>query len=288
MILEILKNDKLLFNAVASVAIVTALWLIRMLLIRSIRNSNLPIDSRRKWIAFVKSISLLAALTILVIVWAAQIRNVALSLAALAVALVLATKELILCISGGLLKTSNRSFEIGDRIEIKNLRGDVISQNMFCTTLVEIGPGKTGRQYTGRKITLPNSIFLEHPVINEHLCEGFSLHTFRFTLDRDQDALKGQIKLLHAAQEECNQYIEKTKKQLGRLTKDIVIDMPSVEPRVSFDFSKHECVDLIIRVPCPTAFTNRIEQAIFQRYLNSSLETKSSKTSKISRTSSTV
>mgnify|MGYP001215256827 CR=1 FL=1 len=61
---------------------------------------------------------------------------------AIAVALVIATKELILCVSGALIKGGARSFNIGDRIQVKEFRGDVIDQNLLTTTILEVGPGK--------------------------------------------------------------------------------------------------------------------------------------------------
>ena len=94
----------------------------------------------------------------LVLIWPEQLRTLALFL--VAVAIVLATKELIRYLTGGFLKMAARSFPIGDRVEVNNLRGDVINQTMLTTTIMEIGPGQLTHQYTGRSIALPSSIFL--------------------------------------------------------------------------------------------------------------------------------
>src|SRR5690606_32112227 len=83
-------------------------------------------------------------------VQSAELRTVAISIVAIAVAFVVATKELILCITGSILKMASRSFVIGDRIQVKDFRGDVIDQNLLATTILEVGPGKLTHQRTGR------------------------------------------------------------------------------------------------------------------------------------------
>ena len=70
---------------------------------------------------------------------------------ALPVSLVVATIELILCVSGSILKTISGSFDMGDRIQIKDFRGDVIDQNLHAATILEAGPGKITHHRTGRR-----------------------------------------------------------------------------------------------------------------------------------------
>src|SRR5690606_21856396 len=119
-----------------------------------------------------------------------------LSVVALAVALVVATKELILCITGSILKTGAQSFKIGDRIQIKDFRGDVIDQNLFATTIMEIGPGKLTHQRTGRVTVLPNSLFVSEPVINESYTHDYVLHVFTVPFKRQDDWQSAQKSLL--------------------------------------------------------------------------------------------
>jgi small-conductance mechanosensitive channel len=61
----------------------------------------------------------------LVLIWAPQLWTFALSLAAVAVEIVVATKEMILCISGSLMRASPRAFSVGDWIEVADVRGEV-------------------------------------------------------------------------------------------------------------------------------------------------------------------
>lgn len=103
----------------------------------------------------------------LVFIWGEQLRSLARSIVPIAVAFVVATKELILCVSGSILKGGAGSCSIGDRIQVKDFRGDVIDQTLLTTTLLEVRPGKASHQRAGRMIVLPIALFVSEPVTNE-------------------------------------------------------------------------------------------------------------------------
>ena len=69
-------------------------------------------------------------------------------------AIVLATKEIIMCLSGAIYRASSGTFKVGDRVEIGAFRGDVIDQTLLATTILEIGPGQAIHQHSGRTVTL--------------------------------------------------------------------------------------------------------------------------------------
>jgi hypothetical protein len=66
----------------------------------------------------VRNLSIAIVLFGLLSIWAEELRTLAVSLIAFAVAAVIATKELILCASGPLVRAAGDADGIGDRIEI--------------------------------------------------------------------------------------------------------------------------------------------------------------------------
>ncbi|WP_159455756.1 mechanosensitive ion channel domain-containing protein [Pseudobacteriovorax antillogorgiicola] len=201
-------------------------------------------------------------------IWSNELQTAAVTLLAIAAALVIATKELILCIMGSLWRFSTKAYDVGDRIEVGAFRGDVFQYNMFSTKLYEIGPGKDHHQFTGRMIELPNSLLLNTPVINESKTGPYVLHVFRVPFRKSED-WKGAAKLiLGMAIEECSEYIEEAKRQFQRNSSKHVIESPNVEPRLHYSFSSSDQVDLVIRIPVPSKQKGRLEQAIIQRYID--------------------
>ncbi len=133
----------------------TFLLLLVMLVLNSVASRFIrrTIDStelRRKWLVQTRNGIILIFILGLILIWGEELRTLALSVVAIAVAFVVATKELILCVTGSLLKTGAGSFNIGDRIQIKDFRGDVIDQTLLATTILEVGPGKLTHQRSER------------------------------------------------------------------------------------------------------------------------------------------
>jgi len=57
-----------------------------------------------------------------------------------------------------------KAYALGDRIEIGSIGGNVVDHNALTTTILEIGPGQTSHQYTGRAMVIPNSFIFDHPL----------------------------------------------------------------------------------------------------------------------------
>lgn len=251
----------------------TALFLVvvlgaRWLLARAVRRSKrMSEDLRRRWQVQIRNLTLLTILLGLVIIWAEELQTIALSAVAVAAALVIATKELIMCVSGTLLEGSAKSFRVGDRIEVGNHRGDVYDQTLLTTTLLEVGPGQRSAQYTGRAIVIPNSLFLTAPVVNETFTEAFILHTFVIPLQLDDDWPIAERALLDAANQACATYLDEARGHLEKVTKARDLHQLSVEPRVTLQVPEPGRLDLIVRMPVPARRRGRIEQMVLRRAL---------------------
>lgn len=116
----------------------------------------------RRWSANVRNTLLLIAMIGLIMIWAPQLRTFALSLTAVAVAIVVAFKELLLCLSGAALRTLTRAYAIGDFIEINGIRGEVVDISLLATRLREIN--RRGSSTLPRLTVFPHSLMFTHPV----------------------------------------------------------------------------------------------------------------------------
>lgn len=234
----------------------------RAVLAKFIRKSVQSNELRGRWLAQMRNILLLLMLLGLTLIWAEELRTLALSIVAIAVALVVATKELILCITGSIIKSGAKSFSIGDRIQIKDFRGDVIDQNLLTTTLLEVGPGKLTHQRTGRMIVVPNALFVAEPVINESYTHDYVLHVFSVPFKREDNWKLAKQAFLEVAQSYCADYLEQARRYIQRMSSERSIDVPSVDPRVTLQVPSAGDIVLIIRFPAPADKRNYMEQSI--------------------------
>lgn len=266
--ISLLSFDAPSNRLIASGLMLALLFLVRHLTKKWLTTStNLAPETRRQWMSQSRNLTVVALIVGLVVVWAPQIQSVAISIFAVAAAIVIATKELIMCISGSILKASSKSFSVGDRIEINGFRGDVIDQGLLTTTMFEIGPGTITHQCTGRVISIPNSQFLNSVVLNETFSDQYVLHGFMLPLEYDQDWELAEQRLLKIANQHCAAFITEAGSQMRASAQREGLQPPSVEPRVLVQVPEPKRLCFYVRIPSPVRERGRIEQAIVRAFL---------------------
>jgi len=255
-------SGSLLIMLISTAVLILTIIILRALIGRYVRKNVSSTDLRRKWLVQSRNGLLLLLLLGLISIWGEELRTLALSVVAIAVAFVVATKELILCVTGSILKTGAGSFNLGDRIQVKDFRGDVIDQNLLATTILEVGPGKITHQRTGRMTVIPNALFVSEPVINESYTNDYILHVFTIPFKREDDWRRAQQVFLEAAKRHCKPFLEDVRKHMKELSDERGLDVPSVDPRVTIQVPTAGEIDLIIRIPTKSKERSFIEQSI--------------------------
>jgi small-conductance mechanosensitive channel len=262
------SNSLILPDIVKSLILLAMVLIGRLVLMRAVTHStSLTVETKRRWVLMIRNVIGVVFAMGLVFIWAHELATFAVSLVAIAVALVLATKELILCLSGTVLRAGSNAYTLGDRIEISGTRGNVIDQNLLATTLLEIGPGHNSSQYTGRAVVFPNSLLLSHPLINETYMKEYVVQVLTIPLAMEDDWQAAESLLLEIAMSECGPFMEEARIHMKQLEGKAWLDAPSVEPRVSIHLPEPGRIDLLLRVPSPAHRTSRLEQAILRRFL---------------------
>ncbi len=255
--------------------LITAVFFVAFLIIRSILISGMKkwsfntIEDRRKSTVSLRN-TLFVIFTIgLVFIWGSELKAFAISLVAVAAALVVATKEIILCLMGGVLKASTKLFSIGDRIQIKGFRGEVIDHNFFVTALFEIGPGEKSNQFTGRTLKIPNSIFLSESIVVEPSGNHYCLALFRVPLIMPKNIKTVEKLLMESAQITCNPYQEKASAYIKEICKKEGVDTPFLEPRVLYELKDKDTIEFHVRMAIPFSKKSSSEKRLLDLFFKS-------------------
>lgn len=265
---NLIQDQDVIERVIASAVLFAVFIIVRIISAKGIRNwKTSNADLKRRWMVQIKNVSFVILLLGLLVIWATQLRTFALSMVAIAAALAISTKEMILCFVGGMYKASARPFEVGDRIDLGPHRGDVIDHDFISTTLLEIGPGRDMHQYTGRQIVIPNSIFLTTAVYNESATSKYVLHVFTVPIFVTDDWETLQKLLLECANEVVAPFVEDARQFLQNFGQVEGIDAPNPTPRVSIKFNDAEQINFIVRVVAQPDRTGTIEQAIVKKFL---------------------
>src|SRR5574337_306894 len=171
-------GSSVFFDFLKSLLLLLLLLTLRTVLVRSItHNQTLTIEAKRRWIVTIRNSIVLGLFVGLMVIWAHELEAFAVSLVALAAAVVLATKELLLCWSGAALRVGGKIYSVGDRVQIGGHRGVVLDHDIFTTKLLEIGPGQSAHLYTGRVTIFPNSLLFTNALVKESPEQEYGLYT---------------------------------------------------------------------------------------------------------------
>jgi small-conductance mechanosensitive channel len=209
-----------------------------------------------------KNSAFLVILIAVFLFWKAEINEFALSVTAIAVAIVLASKEIILCFTGSIQRASSRSFVIGDWIEVGPLCGEVIEHNLMATVIQELDISRGFYHYTGKTATLPNSMFFSFPVKNLNFMKRYVYHSFDIVVPRFINLHHMMPTLKEKIDHHCEGFIEVAKRYNSVVERHAGVDLPGPEPLIRFDSGPIGEVVVYFMLFCPTERAGELEQLI--------------------------
>lgn len=221
-------------------------------------------------LSFKRSLNLYANLitfALIAFLWFSQIQSFFVSIVAVAAALVIATKELIMSVMGGISIKLNGHFKVGDRIEVDTIRGFVVEKRLMVTKILEIGPDKYSQQTTGNLITVPNSIILSQSVVNQSYFSDYSIKSYSFKLIEGKSFVELEENLLKWANEVCSPYLKDAAKTIGRFCNKEGLLIPMIEPRVKIVRNDDKDFEILLKMPVKNEAIGDVEQDLNRRFI---------------------
>ena len=246
-----------------TIALVIVLAVARHLVERYVhRRTRSDPRNQRRWISTVRNFTVAILLVGLLFIWSPQLTSLALSLTAVAVAIVIATKEIILNLSGAVMKMATGPFEIGDWIEVDGARGEVISENLFAVKLLELDEGAGLSRFTGRTLTVPNSKFLTATVVNEGSLRQYTFHRFTVHVDPASNAFAKRDDIIAIAERHTQPFRADGERLIGVAQGDDAPHLPAGQTLVRVRTGNVGATAIEVTIFCPIERTVELEQTI--------------------------
>jgi hypothetical protein len=226
--------------------------------------TGIEVARRRGNFVLLKNLVLLSALIVIGAIWASKLAGAALSLAAVAGALLLVSKEFLTNLLGSAFLTVSRLYRVGDFIELDGIAGRVIDTDLLATTLSEM---QDGSQLTSRTVALPHSLLLIKPVRNLTATGDYVVNLLGVAAEPSADLAALEEALLRAGREVCEPWLEAANAHLKHIERRELMDLPSAEPRVILQLDDVREATLSLRYCCPPNQKVKVEQAILRRFL---------------------
>lgn len=245
--------------------------IITMLLMKAIQRgargaarSGMELAHRKGSLVLLKNLVLLSALIVIGTIWASKIAGAALSLAAVAGALLIVSKEFLSNLLGTAFLTVSRLYRVGDFIEIDGITGRVIDTDLLATTLSE---ALEGSQLTSRTVAIPHSLLLIKPIRNLTATGTYVMNMLKIGADVSDDLVALESALLEAANEVCRHWIDEADSHFQIIESREMMDLPSAAPRVILQLVNSREAMLSLRYTCRPNDRVKVEQSILRRYL---------------------
>jgi small-conductance mechanosensitive channel len=214
------------------------------------QKSNIEIFSRIVRYAFFVILIVLA-----VNAYADDWTGFGLTVGLLSAALGWALQRPITGIAGWIMIILKRPFDIGDRIHIAGVKGDVKDITLTHVYLEEVGGTFDSEENSGRVILIPNSILFEQNIINYELTDEFVLDQVVVTITFESNLDKA----IRLAQEAA---VNVTKARLGEVKR---------VPYIRVYFNQTNGITVSTRYYSPAKMrpemASKITKAIFDRFI---------------------
>lgn len=269
---KLMEEAQLLWQHLDSSKSISTIVLVLMaLIIRSIiaawldKNEKMPPHVLNTWKMRLQRTIVFLIIIMIVVVWAPELRTLAVTLVAVAMAIVIALKEIIMCFTGSIIRSTAEGARIGGRIVINGVHGDVAATDMMSTTILEVNDYG---QRTGRTIVLPNSFFINYPTTTETGGDRkYILLTVGIPIKRNDDWQTIETILQEIGQQIADPYIKEARKHFGRFNRRYGFNVPEPDPTVLIDWHDPEKITINLRVAVPANEQDTKRQEIWREVL---------------------
>ena len=151
--------------------------------------SQLPVSDKKKYFRNRKikiSLTIICWLVV-ILIWKEQIKSLITLISFVSAAVTIALREIIFNFFAGIYINAKKIFEIEDRIEIKGIKGDVITMHSLGFEMLEIADGNEYEQSTGKIVHIPNSAVFSEPTKNFTKAFKYIWDEIKINIELDSD-----------------------------------------------------------------------------------------------------
>lgn len=265
----IAQSPGLVYQIFLSLLVIFVLWLIRLAAIRLVNRNIEDTKIQYKWRKNLTYVSVFLGLLLIGTIWFQGLRSIATFLGLLSAGLAIALKGPVSDFAAWIFIVWRKPFDVGDRIQIGDVKGDVIDIRIFKFTLLEIGNWVHADQSTGRVIHVPNHDVFDKSLANYTSDFEFIWNEIEVLLTFESDWKKAKKILQEIADKHLEDFVEHAEQQVQRAAESYLIHYRYLTPAVYTDV-KDSGVNLIIRhLTNPRqrrALTQGIWEDILDRY----------------------
>lgn len=202
-------------------------------------------------------------IAICLLIWNSHISGLITIISFLSAGIAIAVRDIIMNFFAGIYLRTVKPFGLEDRIEINNMRGDVVKISALSFEMLELGERVNGEQSTGRIIHIPNSQIFTYSLKNYTRAFKYIWNeiTVRVGLDSDIDETKSVLYEIIEKNDTLKEVPKKMESQVEDASLDYIIYFNHVRPIIYTKIVENH-VELYIRYLVTPKKARNVEDAI--------------------------
>ena len=191
-------------------------------------------DSRLlyQWSKGSSQVAFVVAFILVAMIWLEAIQSLGTFLGLLSAGIAIALKDLVASLAGWVFIMWRRPFQLGDRIQIGGVAGDVVDIRIFQFTILEIGNWVAADQSTGRIVHVPNARLLTEPTANYTAQFPFIWNEVPVLITFESDWKKAKGILQGIMEEKVGGVVAEAEKAIRTASRKFLIHFLKITPRV--------------------------------------------------------
>jgi small-conductance mechanosensitive channel len=233
---EIIQNSPgVTYQVIVSIAIIFIIWLVRLIAVRIINRKLSETKLQYKWRKNLTYVSVFLGFLLVGRIWFEGLQSLATFLGLLSAGLAIALKDPVTDFAGWLFILWRKPFDVGDRIQVGDVKGDVIDVRLFKFTVLEIGNWVHADQSTGRVIHVPNHKVFADSLANYTSDFEFIWNELQVLVTFESDWEKAKELLQEIADKHLQDFVDRAEQQVRRAKESYLIHYRYLTPTIYTD-----------------------------------------------------
>lgn len=254
---------KVITISIVILAVILMTALIKRLLPRYISDTS----SRYRLRKFVSLTGYILVIFALLVVFSNQLTGFTVFLGVAGAGIAFALQEVIASAAGFIAIHFSRFYEVGDRVEVGGIKGDVIDIGILRTSLMEIGDWVNGDLYNGRITRVANSLVFKAPIYNYSGNFPFLWDEIQVPIKTEGDFEYAKVEFLKILTEVQGEFTDEARKDWEKMTEQFMIEKAKIEPMVSMVFD-HNWITFTLRYIVDYKARRATKDSISEKVLN--------------------
>jgi small-conductance mechanosensitive channel len=255
----------------SSLAIVLAIWLLRLLVMQLVNRRTEEVVTRYRWRKRTSYIAVALSVFLVGPIWLRGAQPIATYLGLVSAGVAIALKDPLTSLAGWIFIVWRRPFAVGDRIQIGDHAGDVVDLRIFQFTVMEMGNWVAAEQTTGRILHIPNARIFQDVVANYTTEFEYIWNEIPVLVTFESDWKKAKAILREIAARRATHSGESAAQRIRRASRRFMIRHINPNPAV-FTRVESSGILLTIRYVCQPHERRLTEQAIWEDVLDAFAE----------------